>query len=797
MTPSPNPERPAAEEDLREQRVAEAVARFLDLQSRGEAVNIEDYCREHAALMPDLREQLEVTQGIEEMLTDQGIQPSGEPEEELPERLSGHKILGEIGRGGMGRVLLAFDEALDRKVAIKVLGERFRNNPALRDRFMQEARAMAQLSHPNIVRIYNLGPPEEPPHFVMEYIEGAPLLEAAQALSLEQKAELMLKVTKAVEFLHQRRMVHRDLKPANILVGPDLEPKLLDFGLARRADGGKRLTLPGELLGTPDYFSPEQARADQPLDARSDIFSLGILLYELLTGLLPFRGESLDAVIGRIVHEDPELPRRINPEIPGDLQNVGMKSLEKNPSDRYESAKEMADDLERYLAHEPVLASPVSYSRMMSGKVEQHLRELKGWKEDHIVSEAEFDQFRRQYDRLSEREDAWIMEVRRLSLQQVSLYLGAWILVLGAGLVVFFDFLRLTGTPSVLTLVAATIPTAYVGIHAWRHGRKRIGVAFLLAFCLLLPTCFLIAFRQYSLFTALTQNDPALELFKRSTNAQIWWAIAFSLPAYYGLRHFTKSSVYSLVFAGMGALLCLVTLLRMGALKWLDEEPGQIYLHLLPFALGFLIVGILVERFGCESDASYFDIVFVAFIFISLSGVAVFHKQYADWLERVIPRTRGQIEYLFIINAGVYLAFQSLLDRVVSVPLHAMAKIFRFVIPGHILTSVLLLGLAASNLWGQNEANLAMRHEARFFEFLLPVIACMFVFGSIPKQMKNYLASGMLFVAIGIVRLQQDFFKSLASWPVSLLVTGFLLMLAAANYSPIRVALTRKVRRLR
>ncbi|MGE5325833.1 MAG: serine/threonine-protein kinase, partial [Deltaproteobacteria bacterium] len=680
MTQSSNPANPPATE-LREQRVAEAVAKFLDMQLRGEQTRVEAYCREHSELLPDLREQLEASQGIDEMLTDHGLAPAGEDEERLPERLSGHKILGEIGRGGMGRVLLAFDEALDRKVAIKVLGERFRHDSTLRNRFMQEARAMAQLSHPNIVRIYSLGLPEEPPHFVMEYVEGARLLEAARALSLEQKAELMLKVAKAVEFLHQHQMVHRDLKPANILVGPDLEPKLLDFGLARQAEGGTRLTLPGDLLGTPDYFSPEQARADQPLSARSDIFSLGILLYEILTGKLPFRGESLDEVVRLITVEDPVLPRRINSQIPGDLQNICMKALEKSPSDRFESARELADDLERFLAGEPVLAAPVSYSRMMSAKIEQHLRELKGWKQDNILSESEFDRFRKQYDRLTERDDAWIMEVRRLSLQQVSLYLGAWILVLGAALVVFFDFLRLTGTASVITVSAAAIPAAVVGIQAWRRGQKRIAVAFLLAFCLLLPATILIAFRQYALFTALTQGDASLELFKRATNAQIWWAILLSLPAYYGLRHFTKSTVYSLVFSVMGALLCLVTLLRMGAFKWLDEDPGQIYLRLLPFALAFLLIGILVERYGCESDARYFDFVFVAFTLASLSGVALFHKPFAEWLERTIPRTRGQIEYLFIINAGVYLVLQSVLDRVASAPLRAVAKIFRFVIP--------------------------------------------------------------------------------------------------------------------
>ena len=177
-------------------------------------------------------------------------------------------------------------------------------------------------------------------------MEGAPLASAARALTLAQKADLMRKVAAAVGFLNKRSMVHRDLKPDNILVGPDLEPKLLDFGLTLQlAARDTRLTQAGQIMGTPDYFSPEQARGGGPFDSRCDVFSLGVILYELLTGMLPFRAESLAQQLQAICEQDPVLPRRINPEVPRDLQNVCMKALEKDPANRYNSADEMAAEL--------------------------------------------------------------------------------------------------------------------------------------------------------------------------------------------------------------------------------------------------------------------------------------------------------------------------------------------------------------------------------------------------------------------------------------------------------------------
>jgi len=325
-------------------------------------------------------------------------------------------------------------------------------------------------------------------------------------------------------------------------------------------------------------------------------------------------------------------------------------------------------------------------------------------------------------------------------------------------------------------------------------------VAFLLAFCLLLPIALLVAMGEYGAFRGFTQGRKNLELFskfesfKLTTNAQLWWSILLSLPVYYGLRRFTRASVFSLVLAAMAALWCLVCLLRLGMLDWIDKDPGRPYFYLLPCAALFFAAALVLERLRQPNDSRYFYPIAVAFTLAALTGVATYHDPYANWLKSVAPWTRGQIEYLFMLNAGIYFALQIACERVSSPQMRTVAKSFRFVIPGHVMTSLLLLGLAASDRWEQAPANAGLRLEARLLEALLPIVACVFVLGSIPKQMKNFFASGMLFLAIGLVRLQQDFFKDRAWWPIGLLLTGLLLMGAAARYAPLKMALRRLVR---
>ena len=755
----------------REQSLADALADALDRRTS-----------QSIPSPPELAPELAALSEIDRVL---------EPAPPLPDRLSGHKIIDEVGAGGMGRVLLAMDEALGRRVAIKTLAPRFAGDAELRARFMDEARTMARLNHPHVARIYSLGPAEEPPHFVMEYISGVPLTVAAAKLDFREKAELLVKVALAAHFLHEQGMVHRDLKPANILVDADLEPKLLDFGLAFDLSREEHRAALSQVAGTLDYLSPEQA-AGRSLDARSDVFSLGVILYELLTGALPFRGGTVSDVLRSIREAEPTLPRRRVPGVPRDLQNICLKAIEKDPAARYSSAREMADDLHRFLAGEAVLAEPAAYARLIAGKVGEHLRDLESWRNDQIVSEAEYDGIRHRYERLIDREDAWIMEARRLTLPQVTLYLGAWVLALGTAFLTFFSYPALAGTAAIATAWAAVIPSAWLGIRNWKRGNSRVAIAFLLAVCLVAPTAVLATMQEAHICTVLTHGQLRLELFHRlefakvATNVQLWWALFAALPVCWWLRRFTCAPVFSLMFATYAALLCLASLLCMGMLDWLDHDPGRFYFHLLPCAALFLIAGYAFERTRRPDDSHYFYPFAVAFTWAALSGVAAFHEPYAKWLNAAAPWTRGQIEYLFIINAAIYFALDRL-SRLQSLPqLRLVGHAFRFVIPGHIMTSLLLLGMNAQS-----------HVEARTFEWLLPSVACVFVFAGIPRQMKNFFASGLFFLAIGSYRLQQQVFPGKAFWPILLLVSGLVLMQIAVNYAPLRIILARNLKKLR
>ncbi|HTP68422.1 MAG TPA: protein kinase [Dongiaceae bacterium] len=785
----------------RDLQIAKALADYLDLVSQQEFVDAGKFCLEHPEIEAELRPLLQSLNKMDEFAeTSIGVTPVG-VKESLPEKLSGHKILGVIGAGGMGRVLLAYDEGLGRRVAIKMLGVRYTDNEQLRTRFMHEARALARISHPNIVQIFSLGQPSEPPHFVMELVEGASLVDAAKPLTFAQKAELMRKVALAVEFLHEHQILHRDLKPTNILVGADLQPRLLDFGLARELDNrSARVTRPGEIMGTPDYFSPEHTTPGAQLDPRSDVFSLGTILYEVLTGSLPFHAETFSEQAHLIRQEVPLLPRRINREIPGDLQNICLKALEKRPQDRYPSAQAMAEDLERFLAGEKVHASPTAYSGLMHGKIERHLRELDGWREDRIISDPEYDSLRKSYGRLVERDDSWILNARRLSIPQVSLYLGAWILIIGAAFLFLFEFAALSRIAIVSSVTAVTAIILYGGLRLWKAGQLRVGIAYLLAFCVLLSITLVVFFDEFRFFAKVAAN-PDWELlaklsdkFKQTTNAQIWWADFLSLPAFFWLRRFTRSSVFALVLSVMTAWLYVVTLLRLGLLEWFGTDPGWLYYRLLPAAFLFFAAAITLERLQFTNDSRYFYPVAVFFTFVALSGLAGSHKPYQDWLQRAFPWTRGQLEYLFILNAAIYFALQWVCEKFSSPQMRVVAKAFRFAVPGHVLTSVALLELAAIDRWHNKLGDLALKHEARLFEYLLPALAIAVVYASIWKQMKNYFVVGILYLGAALILLQTDRFEGRARLSLFLLLLGTAAMYGATRYSFLKMALARMIR---
>ncbi len=274
-----------------------------------------------------------------------------------------YEILETIAKGGMGVVYKARQRKLNRVVALKmILAGQFADHTDI-DRFYAEAEAVAQLRHPNIVGIHEVGECDGQHYFSMEYIEGRSLAEMVREhpLSPRPAATCIKKIAEAMHYAHQRGVLHRDLKPSNIMLDLEDEPLVMDFGLAKRSEGESRLTMAGDIMGTPSYMPPEQASGKiHEVSARSDVYSIGATLYELLTGKPPFGAGNVFETIKQVKEVDPVSPRLLNPSVPKDLETICLKCLEKTPERRYGSAQALADELQRYLVGEPIQARPVN-----------------------------------------------------------------------------------------------------------------------------------------------------------------------------------------------------------------------------------------------------------------------------------------------------------------------------------------------------------------------------------------------------------------------------------------------------
>jgi serine/threonine-protein kinase len=265
-----------------------------------------------------------------------------------------YQVLRKLGAGGMANVYLAEDQELGRRVAIKILNERHANDEQFVERFRREAKNAAALSHPNIVSIYDRGEAEGTYYIAMEYLDGRSLKELIVGhgpAPVKIAVEYARQILSALRFAHLKGIVHRDIKPHNVLVNSDGRVKVTDFGIARA--GASQMTEAGSIVGTAQYLSPEQARGTT-VDQRSDLYSLGIVLYELLTGTVPFSGDTPVEIAMKHLSQVPEPPSARRPDVPRDLDLIVMRALAKNPDDRYQSAEEMDADLERFVGDGPV-----------------------------------------------------------------------------------------------------------------------------------------------------------------------------------------------------------------------------------------------------------------------------------------------------------------------------------------------------------------------------------------------------------------------------------------------------------
>jgi len=341
-----------------------------------------DYCAECGALLPTrwpkalcarcaLDGMLDVSDADTRIRSGEGPSSSSgnqaSPAGPLPNATGGrfgdYELLEEIARGGMGVVYRARQISLNRTVALKmILSGQFASKQEVL-RFRAEAEAAANLRHPNIVAIHETGEQEGRHYFSMEFVQGRNLSEIAAEgpLPARRAAQYARIVAEAIHYAHEQGVLHRDLKPSNVLIDENDQPRITDFGLAKRARGDFGLTVTGQLLGSPNFMPPEQTSGKSgKVGPASDVYGLGAIVYHLLTGRPPFQAETIEDVLRQLHEAEPVAPRLLNPSIPRDLETIYLNCLEKDPAKRYESARDLADELGRFLRDEPIQARPVS-----------------------------------------------------------------------------------------------------------------------------------------------------------------------------------------------------------------------------------------------------------------------------------------------------------------------------------------------------------------------------------------------------------------------------------------------------
>ena len=553
----------------------------------------EDLCAECPGLIEPLRELIRQYDLVNEALTMSAsaqARPPAQTDDALP-NFPGFRTVERLGSGGGGEIYKLEDLELGRLVAAKVIRA---DNPlhATLDDFLREARSLALFEDPRVVRLLEFRSQADPPVLLMEFVDGFELSHIGRSLEYAQRARVMAEIAEAIHHAHTLGIQHRDLKPANIILDAQLRPKILDFGLS---EGDPRR---GHGRGTLAYMAPEQLDPDRPIDARSDVYALGVILYELLCGALPFTAASQAELIAAIEAGEPQMPVEIEPAVPEALQAIALRAMEKDPANRYASAREMVLELRRSLEIRPVLARPSLYHSALNRRLRPHLEHIREWLRIKLIYPHEAERLDKVYRSLEAREDDWIVESRTLSLSQIALYLGAFLLFCGS-LLYFVAYQSEAIAGLVEPSLALVLPFVGLNVAAYllyRRERQAAAVAFYLGAVVLLPLFLLILFEEAGLWPVAPENERELLGAGFASNRQLQAAACVACAWSGWLALHTRTVALSTCFTFLALVFNLAVLADLDLRSWVETGSYDVLaVHLVPFFVVTAALGRLVE----------------------------------------------------------------------------------------------------------------------------------------------------------------------------------------------------------
>ncbi|MHC4534105.1 MAG: DUF2157 domain-containing protein [Planctomycetota bacterium] len=685
---------------------------------------------------------------------------------------SQYRVVKKLGQGAAGEVFQAIDTILDRSVAVKFLNKEYVTENTNEERW-REARLIGQLNHPNIAQIYHIGEQDGLRFIVMEWVEGLPLTDAWREKTVQQRLGIYLQVLDAIAAAHRRGIVHRDIKPSNILVNSGLQVKVLDFGIAVDTQLLENLD-DGYYRGTPAFSAPEQITSPVKISTATDVFTLGILLYQLLTEMLPFPQTDPKELFQAIKTEYPELPTALQEKVPIPLQNICLKALEKNPHRRYANARDLSEDIGRYLRGEKVWSMPSFLTDKIQQEVFYHRQKLKIWRDNELVTQKEFDKLENIYERMISPPDPSIIEARELSLSQVCLYLGGWIAVLGSFVLFYktWDQIPIYWRPT--PAIVATALMILFGILMWRKNENRLAVGFFATANLLIPITILLTLGQWNILSSIYYPWGIETIYRGLSeagshlivgNLQLYISSLCWLAFSFFFLRLTRSSIFVL-FSIIAFLVWLTTCYIIAGMEnWTPDIIAGRYLFA---GIGLFVLGTVLDRHRLTHYAWSLCVAGLVFIVVPLSVIAISDNTLFGWL---LSKPEGliqneQIALSFACNGLIYLGLATICRSLGTILQRRLAQALNWFGPLHILGTLKIL----------DTEDFASEGHQLIYRILLPIASFAFVFSSVTRQMKSFFFSGLGGIAASVHKFTVEYLDKYFAWPVSLIVTGIVWM---------------------